>query len=169
MYGADDHMDILNKKNLRIKSRKNILISLNKASFTVEAAVLVPLASTIIAILIGYTYFLMEGVCTYGAMYEAAFYSEQLSYSDNDTEKRLEERLNTRSSEMPIGGFEYAKEAGESKISIDATGAILKNIFGELFTYNRTISIKRLKPTEIKRAQWLVKYLKNGNGKGEKS
>ncbi len=159
-------MDILNEKRLKIR---RILKSLNKASFTVEATVLVPLAATIIAVLIGYAYFLMESICTYGAMYEAAFYSEQLSYADNDEEKRLEERLDKRSREMLLSSFEYAADLSENQILIETTGAVLKDVFGEHFTYNRSISIKRIKPTKFKRTQWLVKYLINSNDKGEKS
>lgn len=170
MYGAVDHMVGLNKKNLlKKKFIRPVLKSLTKASFTVEAAVLVLIAATIIAVIIGYAYFLMERTCTYGAMYEAAFYSEQLSYIDNDEEKRLEERLNTRSREMLIGCFEYAADLNENRISIDASGAILKNVFKERFMYNRSVRIKRLKPTSVKRVQWLAKYLKNSNGKGEGS
>ncbi len=160
-------MAILNRKKLKKKSGRLILKALSKASFTVEAAVLVPIVSTIIAMLIGYAYFFMESICACGAMYEAAFYSEQLAYDDNDEEKRLEERLNIRSREMLIGSLEYETDLSENRISIDASGAVLKDIFGERFTYKRSISIKRFKPTTVKRAQWLGKYLMKSNDKGE--
>ena len=138
--------------------KKGRLQQIKKASFTVEAAVLVPVAAMIVAVLIGYIYFMHNTVCAYGAAVEALFYAEQCIGEDDDRSSRLEERLGTRSLEMPIEEFSYKGDTGNRHTEAEVSDSLLKGVFGELFSYRHSVRLEHNRPAGLKRLQWIAKH-----------
>ena len=131
-----------------------------KAVFTVEAAVIVPSSLTMIALLIGYCYYVHQVNWCTGAAYEAAEKSveSRLAGKNADAgEKRMSERI--AAIPLSVGGI--AAEASEgAKVSIFFSGGVLSDYFEDLFQYEGSASLIRYEPAKLKRLAFLINGLK---------
>lgn len=132
-----------------------------KASFTVEAAFLVPAATIVLVLLIGYIYFVHERAWTVSAAGEACFYALQRAEGAEKPEDLLQERLQERSSEAPLGLQEaaYTIKSGSNAFQISAAQNILPEAFGDTFSLETEVSVRRFDPAAVKRLAWVGNYV----------
>ena len=132
--------------------------SLKKASFTVEAAVIVPIVATMIALLLGFIFFLYENSISTALCYEAEFYAAQITVNDSEDagQERLLRRIEEKKNESTLGfgQYSYAASAGSSVYTVSVTGEILPAVFQGLFKRNKNISISHMEPVSVKRLMW---------------
>lgn len=135
-----------------------------KASFTVEAAFLVPCAAIILAILIGYIYFMHETVCAKASSYEAGYYALQRTEEKESSEERMQERIALRSAENPLGtgSTQFRISAGSGQVGAAWSGGVLPAVFGDVFRYRGEAKIRVITPVKIKRMFWLAEYALTG-------
>jgi hypothetical protein len=137
------------------------LKKIKRAVFTVEAAFIVPLAAMIIAALLGYIYFIHEGVWSKAAAYEAGFYGIQRIPEGGTAEEKAKERLDERYEESVLG-FEKSVSSvsdGSASLKIYWEYGVLKELFGELFATDKEIEISKTDPVRIKQLAWIAGYI----------
>lgn len=134
---------------------------LKRGSFTVEAAVIVPLAVMIIAALISYIYFMHEKVWSSASVYEAAFYAVQRIEDESSRSAMVKERLNERYNNRILGFSDNNSQVSvsDSEINIQWEYGIFEELFGTIFTVSNDISIRVIDPVSIKRLAWTADYL----------
>ena len=133
---------------------------LKRAVFTVEAAVIVPLSLTMIALLIGYCYFVHQVNWCTGAACEAAQKSVERKLVGKESsagKKKMEERI----LEIPLSVGEIKTEAREgTRVTISFEGGIIQDYFGDLFGYDGSVSLNRYEPAKLKRLAFALKGMK---------
>ncbi len=128
-----------------------------KGVFTVEAAVIVPLAASMIALLIGYCYFAHQINWYKGAAFESA--AAGLKEPANAA-SAAEEQIRHRSSESPIGfGEETADVSSGIKLSVSFEGKVLEDVFGNLFSYRGEAALTRFDPVKVKRLEFVLERM----------
>lgn len=134
-----------------------------KASFTVEAAVIVPIAALCIVLLIGYIYFMHESVWSNAAAYEAGFYALQRREDEVSVEEMVNERLDQRYNNSILGMAKNNSSinVSNSKIKISWSYGILEEAFGDTFKINDKASLNKIAPVRLKRLEWAANYLMN--------
>ena len=126
----------------------------NKGVFTVEAAVIVPMSVSIIALLIGYCYFAHQINWFKGAAYEAA--AAGLKYQDDPAEK-AKERICERTAEMPVTvGNNTTDVSSGIKLAVSFEGKVLDDVFGGLFGYRGEAALTRFEPVRVKMLQFVL-------------
>ena len=130
--------------------------NLKRGVFTVEASFVVPIAALVLAMLIGYAYFMHERAWSKAVSYEAAMYAAQYETDDNNIERYANERLETRYDESVTGLSQNNSEVSESDFGLNISWSygILEKAFGDVFTFNDEISVRKIKPSKTKRLMW---------------
>lgn len=134
---------------------------LKRGSFTVEAAVIVPVAVMIIAALISYIYFMHERVWSKASAYEAAFYAVQRIEDNSSVEEKINERLSDRYDNRILGFSDNNSQisTSETKINIKWEYGIFEELFGDVFTVSNDVSVRVIDPVSIKRLAWTADYI----------
>ncbi len=128
-----------------------------KGVFTVEAAVIVPLAVSMIALLIGYCYFTHQINWYRGAAFESAVAGLK---EPANAEARAEERILHRGSEIPIRfGEETADVSSGVRLSVSFEGKVLEDVFGSLFSYRGEAALTRFDPVKVKRLEFILERM----------
>ncbi len=137
---------------------KNAFIK--KASFSVEAAYIVPLMLVFIASLLGFTYFIHQVNWSKGAAYESLYYGMQKSTQKTDPEETAAERLADRVSErtLDISEIDARVESGAAEIKAVMKTTVLPEVFGPDFVMEQDSSALKTDPTAVKKAEWIIKY-----------
>lgn len=136
---------------------------LKKASFTIEAACIIPLMLIFIAGLLGFTYFTHHHNWCTASAYESIYYALQRNPEETDRAGAAEERLEERLHEIPLEISKISSEVtkGPARLSAGTRTVILPELFGDLFTMEADASAARIDAPAVKRAEWIVKYIKN--------
>ncbi len=133
--------------------------SLKRASFTVEAAYIVPLCAIVIALLIGFNYNMHEKTRNKALAYEAALYAA----SGSETPQIAEDRINsviengTASDPLGVSVTDMSASVTDGNILISYGGSVLADIFGDLFSDQNTISVPVIHTVRLKRFEWVAK------------
>lgn len=129
-----------------------------KAVFTVEAAVIVPLAVTMIAALIGFCFYIHQCNWCEGAAYESILKSVERGVPEKERKGAAERRINARVSETPVmaGTIETDVKTG-ARVSVSWRGTILEEVFGTRFGYSGSASLTDFDPVTLKRAAFIIK------------
>ncbi len=138
---------------------------LKRGVFTVEASFIVPIAALVIAMLMGYTFFMHERAWSKSVSYEAAMYAAQYETSDEGIEKYAEERLEDRYNESVTGLSKDNTEVSEGNYSLNIgwSYGIFEEAFGDVFTFKDEISIRKIKPSITKRLMWTANLITNNS------
>lgn len=131
-----------------------------KASFTVEAAFLVPAATVVLVLLLGYIYFVHERSWAAAAAGEAGFYALQRTEGEETPQELLDMRLQERTGDDPLGvqAAEFTVDVEKMAFQISAVQQILPEAFGEIFSMEIEVEVKRFEPVKLKRLSWLGAY-----------
>lgn len=134
---------------------------LKQGVFTVEASFIVPIAALVLAMLMGYAYFMHERAWSKAVSYEAAMNAVQYEASDKSIKKYADERLEARYSESATGLSKNNSEVSESDygLNISWSYGILEKAFGDVFTFKDEISVRRIRPSTTKRLMWAAKLI----------
>ena len=134
---------------------------LKQGVFTVEVSFIVPIAALVLAMLMGYAYFMHERSWSKAVSYEAAIYAAQYEASDKSIKKYADERLEARYSESVTGLSKNNSEVSESDygLNISWSYGILEKAFGDVFTFKDEISVRRIRPSTTKRLMWAAKLI----------
>lgn len=134
---------------------------LKRGVFTVEASFIVPIAALVLAMLMGYAYFLHERAWSKAVSYESAMHAVQYEASDKSIEKYADERFEARYSESVTGLSKNNTEVSESDYGLRVSWSygILEKAFGDVFTFNDEISVRKIKPSKTKRLMWAVNLI----------
>ena len=134
---------------------------LKQGVFTVEASFIVPIAALVLAMLMGYAYFMHERAWSKAVSYEAAMNAVQYEASDKSIKKYADERLEARYSESVTGLSKNNSEVSESDygLNISWSYGILEKAFGDVFTFKDEISVRKIKPSTTKRLMWAAKLI----------
>ena len=134
--------------------------SLKRGSFTVEAAVIVPFTVGVIALMIGYCYFVHQINWCKGAAYEAALEGIERTKTAEEAQTKAEERMDKRLSEAPVGAGDLTGEASAgSSVEITFEGSVINDYFGDLFDYSGKATVLRVDAVNLKRLEFIVKGL----------
>ncbi len=134
---------------------------LKQGVFTVEASFIVPIAALVLAMLMGYAYFMHERAWSKAVSYEAAMNAVQYEASDKSIKKYADERLEARYSESVTGLSKNNSEVSESDygLNISWSYGILEKAFGDVFKFKDEISVRRIRPSTTKRLMWAAKLI----------
>lgn len=134
-----------------------------KASFTVEAAYIVPLMLVFVAGLLGFTYFTHHRNWCRGAAYESVYYALQPDAEGKDRAGTAADRLKERIGEVPLGAWGTETDASEELLTLTAKtkSVILPELFGDLFTTETDASAAKTDAPALKKAEWILKYVKD--------
>jgi hypothetical protein len=140
-----------------MKGRKRI----KKASFTVEAAFIVPLSAAVLALLIVFIYFTHEKAWAVSVACEASFYAMQRQESEETRGEILEERLEVRKKENPLGVnmTDYKVEESKKNLKISMEECVFPESFGKRFSSSFYLELKLFDPVKVKRTLWLGNYV----------
>ncbi len=140
-----------------MKGRKRI----KKASFTVEAAFIVPLSAVVLALLIVFIYFTHEKAWAVSAACEVSFYAMQRQESEQTRGEILEERLEKRKKENPLGVnvTDYKVEESKTNLKISMEECVFPKSFGKRFSSSFYLELKLFDPVKVKRTLWLGNYV----------
>lgn len=128
-----------------------------KGVFTVEAAVAVPLAVSMLASLIGYCYFAHQINWYKGAAFESA---DAGLKEPAKAEAEAKEHILLRSSEIPIRfGEETADVSSGMKLAVSFEGKVLGDVFGSLFSYRGEAALTRFDPVRVKRLEFILERM----------
>lgn len=131
-----------------------------RAVFTVEAAVIVPLSVTMIALLIGFCYYVHQSNWCMGAALESAEKSVECGI-EGKSKTAGKNRMDTRISEVPVlTGKIETTALEETKVKISYEGKILEKVFGGLFGFKGEASLIRYDPVKLKRIEFLINKMK---------
>ena len=139
---------------------------LRKASFTIEAAFIIPLMLTFIAGILAFTYFTHHLNWSKGAACESIYYALQRNNGENDRSEEAERRLQERIHENPLEVSDISAEVTEGIVNLEAETrtVVLPELFGDLFTMEQSISAAKINAPAVKKAEWLLKYIKSSGG-----
>ena len=132
-----------------------------RASFTVEAAFIVPFTLLIILILIGFCYYEHQINWCKGAAYEAVLYGIYKGDSDNSAAQAAAARLRERSEESPVNVGEIITSASHHigiKAAYETT--ILPGTFSDTFKVSGEVSLIRYEPSRKKLLEFVLNNLK---------
>ena len=131
-----------------------------KASFTVEAAFIVPFSLLIIVILIGFCFYEHQINWCKGAAYEAVLYGIYEGDSDDQAAQSAAERLRERSDEAPVNVGEI-NTSFSHQIGIKAAyeTSVLPGVFGDIYKISNEVSLIRYEPSRKKLLEYIIKDL----------
>ncbi len=131
-----------------------------QASFTVEAALLVPIVATIIVLLMGYIYYTHEIVWAKSVAYEAEYYSVQRREKDVSAQDMMQKAVDARVTGKPLafGKAEFEVSETDTEASVSWQGGILAKVFGDRFDFKDETAVRKITPGEARRKIWLAKY-----------
>ena len=130
-----------------------------RAVITAEAAFIVPVAAVMIAIVIGYIYFIHQRVWCSAAAYESVFYGIQAEADkDSDLAERVDHHMSERIKDSPIvfSGIRAESDKKEGRIISSWEMTVLPETFREYFSAKGNESIKIIRASELKRAAWVI-------------
>ena len=136
---------------------------LKKASFTIEAAYIIPLMLIFITSLLAFTYFTHQHIWCKGAAYESLYYGMQLHADKGTAKDKAESRLKDRIAEIPLemSPVEAEVSSGPAVLKAKTQTCILPDVFGELFTSKMNVSAADIDAAKIKKAEWILRYVTN--------
>lgn len=131
-------------------------MNVKKGSFTVEAAFIIPLIVTVLAVLIGYAYFTHQRVWCTGAVYESMLYASGKRNSTEETSDTAAAHLTERINEAPLAAGTVTGSIGDNtfEISGKCSFSILEEVFGSLFISEVSGKMIKTDPVLIKRLEW---------------
>lgn len=125
-----------------------------KGTFTIEAAVLIPVTIIIFALLIGYCFYVHQINWYTGAAYESAAAGLK---EPADAAEKARERIELRSSEQPLGfGTENTDVSSGLKLAVSFEGTVLDEVFGSLFRYRGEGALAKIDPVKAKRLEFFL-------------
>ena len=132
--------------------------SWRRASFTVEAAVIVPMSVIMLALLLGFDYFMHQAGWCLGSSAESALYSVQRFADSSTPEQKAQERADSRVSETPLTMGQTSETASSSttKVTVSWEADILPSVFGSLYDMAGSVSVMRLDPVSLKQSTWVI-------------
>ncbi|MBR6230500.1 MAG: pilus assembly protein [Lachnospiraceae bacterium] len=132
-----------------------------KASFTVEAAFIIPFSLLIILILIGFCYYEHQINWCKGAAYEAVLYGIYEGGSDGGAAQAAAERLRERADEAPLNVGEITTSSSHF-IGIKAAyeTSVLPGTFGDTYKITGEVSLIRFEPSRKKLLEFILNNLK---------
>ena len=135
-------------------NKQNIL---KRGTFTVEAAVIVPMTVIMTALLIGYCYYAHQINWFKGAAYEAA--EAGLKDPDKQSEK-AEARINDRTAWIPLNvGSVKTEVSSGTKLAVSFEGNVLDDVFGSLFRYRGEAALRRFDPAKVKMLEFFLERI----------
>ena len=137
-----------------------------KASFTVEAAYIVPLMLVFIAGLLGFTYFTHHQNWCKGAAYESLYYALQRNTTGEAAAEIAGHRLEDRILEIPLDVSDISSEVTEGVAGLKAEmkSGILPDYFDGLFMMEQSVQTAKIDAPALKKAGWIAKYIKDTFG-----
>ena len=135
---------------------------LKKASFTIEAAYIIPLMLVFVAGLLGFTYFTHHQNWCRGAAYESVYYALQRNTGEETPEELAGQRLSDRILEIPLDVSEISSETREEAAVLRAETRtnILPELFGDLFVSEQSAGAAKIDAPLLKRTEWMLKYIR---------
>lgn len=136
---------------------------MKKGSFTIEAAIIVPISLTMIAVLLGFCYLTHQMNWYKGAACESIVYSLQKNQNDDVVKKLLDEHMDKRNREIPLqmGDIKLKTEVG-TKVMVSFEGSIIPEYFNGLMKFNHDESLMIIDPVLVKRTEFIVRGLTKG-------
>ena len=132
-----------------------------KASFTVEAAFIIPFSLLIILILIGFCYYEHQINWCKGAAYESVLYGIYEGGSGDRAAGAAAERLRERSAEAPLNVGEIITSSSHF-IGIKAAyeTSVLPGTFGDIYKISGEVSLIPYEPSRKKLLEFILNNLK---------
>ena len=140
--------------------KKNTKNGWKRAVMTVEAAVIVPMSLTFIALLIGYCYFVHQVNWCKGAAYESVLCALQRERTADEAAQAVKERIDRRIAEAPLttGGIS-TEVSSEGTVLVSWESTVLSEVFGDRFKFSGKASLVRLDAVGIKQVEHLTKSM----------
>ena len=143
--------------------KKDLKKGWSRAVMTVEAAVIVPMSLTIIALLIGFCYFVHQINWCKGAAYEAVLCGLQREKTSDEVTAAVQERIGSRISEAPLTTGGISSDVSSSgTVLVSWKSSVLSEVFGDRFSFSGEASLVRLDPVKVKRTEHLAKSMIDG-------
>ena len=130
---------------------------IKRGSFTVEAAVIIPLTVLSFALLLGFAYYTHQRVWCTGVVYESLLAASQRREGDSHTPREeADEHLSARINEAPLlaKGISGSTDGSMFRLSAKCSIRILEDFFGDLFETEVSGSVTRADPAAVKRLEW---------------
>ena len=127
----------------------------SRGSFTVEAAVVVPLAVFLIAALVGLTFFAHDRVWFTGAACEAALAANAAEDGESAAQQKIGQRTADRI--LPGTAPEAFAEIRRHSAAVRFTGARELLYFGKLSAWQAAAEVRRVRPAGDLRTWWAMK------------
>ena len=131
---------------------------IRKASFTVEAAFIIPFSLLVILILIGFCYYEHQINWCKGAAYEAVLYGIYTGDSGGQAAQAAAIRLRERADEAPLKVAEITTSSSHF-IGIKAAyeTSVLPGTFGDIYKISGEVSLIRYEPSRKKLLEFIIK------------
>lgn len=117
---------------------------------------IVPLAVTVTAILIGFCFYVHQSNWCRGAAYESAVKSVERGIPKEERNEAANRRMSVRISEMPVTAGKVETTVRKSyRVSISWQGTVLESVFKDRFGYKGSASLTDFDPVSLKRIQFI--------------
>ncbi len=139
-----------------------------RAVFTVEAAVILPLALTVIALLLGFCYYTHQLNWCRGAAVEAALKGTESGAGTKDADNAAKQRMEERIREIPLDTGKVSAEVSSGvRIRVSWSAEVLPEVFGGRFAVSGDATVMKADPARLKRITYLLRGAFKGEEKGE--
>ena len=130
-----------------------------RASFTIEAAYIIPISAIMIALLIAFTYYAHEITRSKAVAYEAGI-EGTFRTTEDTAEQRVNEVIEYEQETEPLGVSwkNMTASVNDTDIKVKYSESVLPETFGTLFKAENEIKIDMTHPVKVKRLEWIVKY-----------